>query len=342
MSDLVPPADLTVLTGASGWFGRAYLAHLHERGSRVRALVPAAQDVPAVLAAHPGAEVHVGDLADTDTVRRLLHGAAGADLVHAAGVIHPKRVSEFHRVNVEGTRTVLAQARAAELRRVTYLSSNSPFGVNPRRDEVFRHSEPYRPYLGYGESKMHAEIAVLAANDEGLATSVVRPPWFYGEWQPARQTTFFGLCRHGRFPVMGDGGMRRSMVYTGNLVQGVDLALRHPKAAGHAYWVADERPYTMREVVDTVRRVLREEGYAISKRQVRVPALVGALAERADRLIQASGRYHQELHVLGELDKTIACDVSTTTADLGYRPEVALAEGMRRSIRWCRARGIEL
>ena len=42
------------------------------------------------------------------------------------------------------------------------------------------------------------------------------------------------------------------------------------------------------------------------------------------------------------MNKTIACDISQTTADLGYLPKVTLADGMRRSIRWCRERGIDL
>ena len=35
-----------------------------------------------------------------------------------------------------------------------------------------------------------------------------------------------------------------------------------------------------------------------------------AVAEAADRLIQRTGRYQPQLHVLGEMDKTIACDIS--------------------------------
>ena len=347
MSDLLTPPETTILTGAGGWFGRAYLAALagsgageHVRRGTVRVLVHGAADTAAVREVHPGAQIHMGDITDRAALDRLMHAAAGASVVHAAGVIHPRTVAEFDRVNVQGTRAVLAAARAARARRLVYVSSNSPFGINPHREEVFRHDEPYRPYLGYGVSKMRAELAVQEAT--GVETTVVRPPWFYGEWQPVRQTTFFSMCRTGRFPVMGDGGMRRSMVYTGNLVQGVILAELHPKAAGNAYWVADEHPYSLAEIVSTVRRVMREEGYPVSRRQLHVPEIIGSLAERADRYLQSRGRYRQEIHVLGEMNKTIACDVSRTVADLGYRPRVALEEGMRRSIRWCRDRGIDL
>ncbi len=58
--------------------------------------------------------------------------------------------------------------------------------------------------------------------------------------------------------------------------------------------------------------------------------------------MQRRGRYKQQLHVLGEMDKTIACDISASREELGYEPAVALDEGMRRSIRWCVAKGLEL
>ena len=94
---------------------------------------------------------------------------------------------------------------------------------------------------------MRAELEVRAAHERGdVPTVIVRPPWFYGPWQPERQTTFFSMVAAGRFPVPGDGSQRRSMAYVDNLVQGVALAERHPAAPGQAFWVADRDAYPLR------------------------------------------------------------------------------------------------
>ena len=338
-------APVLVLTGAAGWFGRALLDRLRREPGLpgegpVRVVVAAPLQVPDVLAVHPGVEVFVGDVADGAFVDRVLADAAGAVLVHAAGVIHPARVADFERVNAYGTRVVVGAAERAGIRRLVHISSNSPFGANPRPDDVFRHEEPYQPYLGYGASKMAAEAAVRAAR--GVETVIVRPPWFYGPFQPERQTTFFTMIRTGRFPIVGPGTQRRSMVHVENLVDGVLRAMRVPEAAGRAFWIADAEPYPLGVIVDTVRQALGEEGYDVSPRSLHVPGIVAHAAERADRALQARGVYQQQVHVLGELDKTIACDISYSTQVLGYAPAIGLHEGMRQSIRWCRTQGIIL
>jgi nucleoside-diphosphate-sugar epimerase len=149
------------------------------------------------------------------------------------------------------------------------------------------------------------------------------------------------MIRAGRFPVFGDGGQRRSMVYVDNLVDGVLLA-RDRGRTGGAYWIADLRPYEVREIVTTVQEALRAEGLSTSSKVLRVPTVISSAAEVADRAIQRAGRYQQAAHVLGEMSKTIACDISAAVDELGYDPQVELLEGMRRSIRWCLDRGLAL
>jgi nucleoside-diphosphate-sugar epimerase len=264
------------------------------------------------------------------------------DVIHTAGVIHPARTAQFFAVNAAGTQNVLSAARRAGVRRLVHVSSNSPFGTNAHRNDRFRADEPFHPYLGYGRSKMMAELAVLAEVEAGLDAVIVRPPWFYGPWQPPRQTRFFRMIRTGRFPVFGDGGQRRSMVYVGNLVDGV-LRAELRGQTGHGYWIADRRPYEVTEIVSTVQDALRAEGLEVTaSRPFRVPTIVSTGAELADRALQRVGLYQQAVHVLGEMSKTIACDISTSVADLGYVPDVELLDGMRRSIRWCLDNGLAL
>jgi nucleoside-diphosphate-sugar epimerase len=265
-------------------------------------------------------------------------------VIHTAGMIHPRRVRQFYEVNVEGTRNLLTAAMAAGVRRAVVVSSNSPLGCNPFPEHVFDEDSPYHPYRGYGRSKMRMEQAVHDLSGSGrMETVIIRPPWFYGPWQPPRQTLFFTLIRTGKMPIVGSGENRRSMVYIDNLCQGLARAAMHPAAAGKTYWIADRRPYTMNEIIDTVARLLEEEFHlAVSHRRMRLPGMVAEVAGMADAALQAVGLYHQKIHVLSEMNKTIACSVARAERELAYRPEVALEEGMRRSIAWCIREGIAL
>lgn len=346
MADRREPPQITVVTGAAGWLGRALVHRLLDDPSRAEVWAGVLDtDEARLLPRHPRlTRVHVGDLSSPGVAHELLAGAGGAvvDVVHTAGIIHPRTVADFHRVNVLGTEAVVAATRDHGVRRLVHVSSNSPFGTNPQPSETFRNDEPYHPYLGYGQSKMKAELAVFGAVADGLDATVVRPPWFYGPFQPPRQTTFFKMVRSGRFPVIAGGHQRRSMVYVDNLVDGIVAAELTAIARGRGYWIADARPYEVNEIVATVGRALSEEGFTVKPGALRLPAVAGRVAETLDRAIQRTGRYQQQLHVLGEMDKTIACDISASTTDLGYRPEVELYEGMRRSIRWCVEQGLQL
>lgn len=62
----------------------------------------------------------------------------------------------------------------------------------------------------------------------------------------------------------------------------------------------------------------------------------------ADALVQKLGLYQQKIHVLSEMNKTIACSVEKARQELGYTPTIDLEEGMRRSLAWCLVNHIDL
>jgi nucleoside-diphosphate-sugar epimerase len=130
------------------------------------------------------------------------------------------------------------------------------------------------------------------------------------------------------------------MAYVDNLCQGLILAAIRERAAGQVYWIADQRPYSMNEIMDTIERLLEKEfGHTCKHKRMKLPGFASEVAWLADKTLQALGIYHQKIHVLSEMNKTIACSVTRAEKELGYKPTIALEEGMRRSLRWCAENG---
>ena len=328
-----------LVTGAAGWLGSELVRQLLTAGDEPKCLVP-----PGKRAELPPKITKLaveGDVRSDSNCAAFCEGG-GDVLFHCAGVIHPRRVHEFREVNVAGTIRLLAAAMRASVRRAVVVSSNSPCGCNPHPGHIFDEDSPYEPYLGYGRSKMEMEQEVLSGGG-AIERVLVRAPWFYGPGQPPRQSLFFRMIREGRVPVIGCGENMRSMAYVPELAEGLRLAGQAPGAAGRLYWMADERPYSWNEIIQTISDVLEKDfKLQVRRRTLRLPELVGAAAYAADLTLQALGLYNQKIHVLSEIGRDIACSIGRAKAELGFAPKVGLREGMRRSIDWCLRAGLAL
>ncbi len=344
-------SKLCLVTGAAGWLGSRLtqmLAHglpehpaLREPDNelRIRALVLPGQDTSGLRKLSERIEILEGDIRNAPDCAKLCADAKDAVLFHTAGIIHPKRVADFYDINVTGTERLLNAAIAAGVKRAVVVSSNSPCGCNPHPDHLFDELSPFNPYMNYGRSKMQMELAVRERAAK-IETVIIRAPWFYGPNQPPRQTLFFQMVRDGKAPIVGGGNNLRSMAYVDNLCQGLMLAAITERANGQVYWIADRKPYSMNEIIDTIERLLEKEfGHTCKHKRMRLPGFASEVAWLADKTLQGLGLYHQKIHVLSEMNKTIACSVARAERELGYNPTVALEEGMRRSLKWCAENG---
>ncbi|HMP52907.1 MAG TPA: NAD-dependent epimerase/dehydratase family protein [Candidatus Melainabacteria bacterium] len=340
--------NIAIVTGAPGWLGSRLVKALLE-GLPDDAPPQGVSYSQIRVAKLPGiANGELDDFGDKikiydcDISRRadvdgIMEGASGATVFHCAGIIHPsKGRSQFYEVNVEGARNLVEASTAAGVKRFIHVSSNSPIGCNPDRNELFTESSPYNPYMHYGKSKKVAEDIVNAAFTGGqIETVIIRPPWFYGPGQPPRQSLFFQMIKSGKVPIVGDGENLRSMAYVDNICQGLMLCDTVEGANGKTYWIADERPYTMNEIVDTIEKVMEEKfDIKCAHKRMRLPGIASEVAYLVDMVIQEAGLYHQKFHVLSEMNKNIACSIERAKKELGYSPKVALEEGMTRSIQW--------
>jgi len=324
-----------LVTGGNGWLGRRLLEALIVDGWQIRCLIPAEEQAASL--AKMNVDIVRGDVRSAEARRAFLQNADGATLFHLAGVIHPQAgAAVFDAINHRAG-VALVEA-SAHLRRAVVMSSNSPIGCNPAPDHIFDENSPYNPYMGYGRSKMLLEQALRQRIASGISPEIViiRAPWFYGPGQPPRQTLFFRMIREGKMPIFGNGLNCRSMAYTDSLAQGLILAAHSDQAKGEIFWIADARPYSMNEIIGTVAEVLEKDFNLPVKSPARhLPNVISDAARFVDASLQAAGLYHQKIHVLSEMNQTIACSIAKAQNVLGYRPIVELREGMRRSITWC-------
>ena len=211
-----------VVTGASGFIGRAVVPALLARDHKVVAIERAA----------------IGDLAGFRGWSRHLEGADA--VVHLAALAHARGVDEvrLRAVNIDAA-CLLGQAAAAAGARMLMMSSIKVLGEETR-ERAFNDASPVGPQDAYGRAKAAAEAGLRAI--PRLALTILRPPLVYG---PGVKANFLALmravARGWPLPLAGIEN-RRSFVYSANLADAVVCCLESPVATGRTYGVTDGAP----------------------------------------------------------------------------------------------------
>jgi nucleoside-diphosphate-sugar epimerase len=308
------PPDILV-TGASGFVGRALCARLAGAGLALRGAVRTdPSDAPNLGCPC----VRVGDIGpDTDWTQALqgiavvIHLAARAHVMddHAADPL-----AAYRRVNVAGTETLARQAVAANVRRIVFLSS---IKVNGEACDApgFNEADPPRPQDAYGISKLEAErrlAAILAASHTDHV--ILRPPLVYGPGVKGNLARLIRLVDRGVPLPLAAIDNRRSLVGIDNLVAAIDLVTRHPGAANGTFLVSDDEPVSSADLVRAIAGALGRPA-----RLVPVPAA----------LLRLAGRMSGRDAAVARLTSSLVVDSRAIRARLGYRTVRDFADGIR-------------
>jgi nucleoside-diphosphate-sugar epimerase len=235
-----------LVTGASGFVGRALVAALARAGHRVRA----AARTPAALP--DGVEAAtLPNLADPVDWQPLL---AGCEIViHLAGIAHTGAAAAHHdQVNRAAT-AALAQACAdAGIGRLVFVSSVRA-QCGPSAARPLRETDPPQPTDPYGASKLAAEAAVRAT---GVPFTILRPVLVYGPEPKGNLAQLMRLAASPCWLPFGAFDNRRSLIGLDNLIAALELAAISPAMAGATYLAADPDPLTVAEMLSTLRAAL--------------------------------------------------------------------------------------
>ena len=310
-----------LVTGASGFIGRAVCKQAAREGWAARPALRKYRDLPA-----GGVEsIVVGEVTGAtdwsralDDIEVVVHLAARAHILQETAV---EPLADFRRVNTEGTLNLARQAAAAGVRRFVFLSS---LGVNGNRTlgEPFTESSTPKPHDWYTISKFEAEQGLMAITHEtGMEVVIIRPPLVYGPGVKANFARLLRLVDSGAPLPFASVRNARGLIFLGNLVDFITLCLKHPAAAGQTFLVSDGHDLSTPELI-------RKLAQALGKPARLLPCPPALL-----RLLGAvSGRSREIDRLCGSL----TVDNTAARAALAWRPPFTVEQGLRQTVDWYR------
>ncbi len=308
---------MILVTGATGFVGGSLLSRLARDGIEARACVRHDRvGMPRGISTW-----HVGDLTGDADWRQALVGIRV--VVHVAARVHvmdetaTDALSEFRRVNVQGTLNLARQAAAAGVRRFVFISSIKVNGEATPPGRPFVADAAPAPLDAYGISKMEAERGLIEIADEtGMEFVIIRPPLVYG---PGVKANFAAMMRWLRYGVplpLGAIHNQRSLVSIDNLVDLIVTCLRHPSAANQIFLVSDGEDVSTTEL-------LRRMSQAMHRPARLIPVASGLLEQAAALL----GKRDMAQRLCGSLQ----VDIQKTRQVLGWSPPFTLDQGLKKA-----------
>jgi 2-alkyl-3-oxoalkanoate reductase len=321
-----------LVTGGTGFTGTALVRRLLQEGHSVVAL-DYKEGLQCDALRSDGAEVQIGSVTDTAAVSRSMKGV---DFVfHLAAAFRELNVpnSFYDDVNVEGTRIVLHEARRQGVRKFVYCSTCGVHGniEHPPANE----DAPIRPADYYQRTKYEAEPLVKRESGD-MEIVILRPAAIYGPGDPERFFMIFKRVAKGRFPMFGSGRTLYHPLYIDNLVDSFLLCMPPGAGRGREYLIADEKYYSIEEIVRAVGRAL-DVPLRIPHYPVLPVVAVGHVVEKLCRPFGVTPPIFPRR--VDWYRQNRAFDITRAKQELGYNPRVELDEGLRLTGAWYRQMG---
>jgi len=309
-----------LMTGATGFVGRALMARLLKKEAwRVRCAVRVAEG-------HLPAGVEGTVVGDIGPGTRWERSLPGVDVViHLAARVHVMRdsaahpLTEFRRVNRDGTIRLARAAANAGVHRLVFISSVKVNGESTSPGRPFRESDAPAPTDPYGISKSEAEAALFALGAEsGMEICVIRPTLVYGRGAGGNFRSLVQWLDWGvPLPLGSVRDNRRSLLGIGNLVDLITTCVHHPAAANQVFLAGDGEDMSTTQLIQRL-------AIAMGRPARLIPVPPGLLTAAA-RLL---GRRDVAQRLLGSLQ----VDIAKAGRLLCWKPPISVDEGFRLAV----------
>ena len=310
-------SGMTVLvSGATGFVGKALCAELLRRGHGVRAAVRAAS-----LQADNGETVSVGEInGETDWTEALsgikvvIHLAARVHVMHDTAT---DALAEFRKVNVDGALNLARQSVEVGVQRFIFISSIKVNGEGTLPGQLYTAEDQPAPVDPYGISKREAEDALRQlASETGMEVVIIRPPLIYGPGVKANFQSMMRCLDRGLPLPLGAIKNRRSLLALDNLIDLIISCMTHPAAANQTFLAGDGEDLSTPEL-------LRRMAAALGKK--------ARLAPVPEPILMLGARLLGRQAIAQRLCGSLQVDIAKARDLLGWRPPVSIDEALRKT-----------
>jgi nucleoside-diphosphate-sugar epimerase len=283
-----------LVSGASGFVGRALVAHLEASATPLR----------------------FGEGDWLEQVRAA--DFRDAVVFHLAAKVHetgPELDSAYVHDNVEKTRELALAAAAGGARRLVFLSTVKVHGEETT-DRPFQAADGARPSGSYARSKWAAEEALRGI--AGLEIAIVRSPLVYGAGVKGNLLSLLRLADSSWPLPFGAIENRRSLVHVDDLARLLIDCGRLPQAAGRTFLAAHAEAVSTPRLVSSIRSHLGRPA-----RLVRVPP----------RLLEAAAALAGQSERIRRLTRSLELDAADTTSRLGWSAQIGFETAVEDMVR---------
>ena len=320
------------VTGAGGSLGRSLVRGLLAQGFTVKGLVRNQGDAREIEGL--GGVPVLGDVREPATLENLLEGCSV--VFHLATWMPGLGNGGYETardVNITGTANVIRAAAKNGCQRVVHASSIAVYGP-VLQGTVTEDTPVWAVGDPYGDTKIEGElIGVQTAQSLGVELVILRPTMIYGPRSPSWTEGPYNTIARGFPAILGDGQDLLDAVYVDDVAQAFEFAGFNPNAAGEVFIIGNEL-VTWNTFAGAYARMARAP---LRHLPVSLASLGLQMISRISRLFRRRPITVPEM--VGVMTSRATFSSEKARRILGYKPEIKLAEGMRKTRAWLMQEG---